>query len=299
LIDFSDSSNFTNETINLDNEEFDEPIAENYGSKRKVYMIVGGDEVSLREYKKKYRYVCSLLRKQDFDGKTYMVHSCGCTMIAPNVALTAAHCFEFAHYVKVGKLYRDTTRNEGRGLRVETYKVKRRKKHPNFDEYLFSNDVMLLKLSGRTKKPLVKIQMSSVTRYVNEEMTVVGFGFTSSESQIPATTLRDVTVEYVDAPECKNYYGDLLDYESQFCAGAKGKDACQGDSGGPIFENRKDGRIVQVGIVSWGYKCGGFPGVYTDLSQPKISQFIHKTVCNLRNGFSARSCLKGKLPNMI
>lgn len=44
--------------------------------------------------------------------------------------------------------------------------------------------------------------------------------------------------------------------------------ALQGDSGGPLMM-RVDTRWVQLGIVSFGNKCGepGYPGVYTRLSE--------------------------------
>ena len=52
------------------------------------------------------------------------------------------------------------------------------------------------------------------------------------------------------------------------CAGLPdgSKDACQGDSGGPLATGATV--PVQVGIVSWGARCGSarYPGVYTRVS---------------------------------
>ena len=58
------------------------------------------------------------------------------------------------------------------------------------------------------------------------------------------------------------------------CAGfAQGiiGDACQGDSGGP-FVMKYEGVWYQVGLVSWGEKCGqqGKYGFYT-----KVAKYYH------------------------
>ena len=59
------------------------------------------------------------------------------------------------------------------------------------------------------------------------------------------------------------------------CAGVPegGKDACQGDSGGALLL-KKSGK--QVGIVSWGKGCAQkeYPGVYTNLADKEIHDFI-------------------------
>jgi len=85
--------------------------------------------------------------------------------------------------------------------------------------------------------------------------------------------LRRAEVQVVDYAKCKGVYLELT--ERMFCAGAEdgSRDACGGDSGGPIVDPKSG---LQVGIVSWGVGCGNpyRPGVYTDLSNHEISQFV-------------------------
>lgn len=58
--------------------------------------------------------------------------------------------------------------------------------------------------------------------------------------------------------------------DTQICAGQPrgDTDACSGDSGGPLIKLNRNGCPYQVGIVSWGVRCGvpDSPGVYTRVS---------------------------------
>ena len=65
--------------------------------------------------------------------------------------------------------------------------------------------------------------------------------------------------------------------DSEVCAETLGGDSCQGDSGGPLFGTLADGRLVQVGIVSYGLGCAvpAFPGVYGEVNNASIHELHH------------------------
>ena len=60
-------------------------------------------------------------------------------------------------------------------------------------------------------------------------------------------------------------------------AGREGKDTCQGDSGGPIFVKKPSGRVLQIGLTSFGNGCGArnFPGVYPEANSEDIRPFVY------------------------
>ena len=86
----------------------------------------------------------------------------------------------------------------------------------------------------------------------------------------------DVTAVADDACTTNGLMGFQPD--SEMCAETLGGDSCQGDSGGPLF-GTVDGRVTQVGIVSYGLGCATpqFPGVYGEVNNASIRGFIAST----------------------
>ncbi|XP_064093207.1 clotting factor B-like [Macrobrachium nipponense] len=135
------------------------------------------------------------------------------------------------------------------------------------------HDIALLYLGGTltfgtTVKPLC---MPRPEDYVAEkEVVATGWGVTDYGGN-QSNTLQEVGLNLKSPEDCKTLNDNAP--ETQFitdnmiCALGQNKDACQGDSGGPLITLAEDGRWVQLGIVSFGYKCAepNVPGFYTKL----------------------------------
>jgi trypsin len=91
--------------------------------------------------------------------------------------------------------------------------------------------------------------------------------------------MKAVDVEAVADEGCTTNGLMGFQADSEMCAETLLGDSCQGDSGGPLFGTLADGRQVQVGIVSYGLGCAtpAFPGVYGEVNNPSIHDFITST----------------------
>lgn len=240
--------------------------------------IVGGTAVS----DGKYPFVVALLDKRR--GSTvFQQQFCGASLIDANSVLTAAHCVRRNSAANlratVGRTVLDS--NQGSIRNVSRIAI-----HPSYRPlFRESYDAAVLTLSKpvTTVRP-VKLATASQNNLETPGRlaTVAGWGNTiaqppggSAGNSFPQR-MREVKVPIVSDARASREYGSDYDPSLMVAAGQAGKDSCQGDSGGPLFASTSPGGYTQIGITSFGAGCGaaGFPGVYTEVNNPSVRNFI-------------------------
>jgi secreted trypsin-like serine protease len=185
-------------------------------------------------------------------------------LIAPDIVLTAGHC-------KVDKLADYKTVYVGRHNPLnddaQGFTVVDQSRHGEYNDqvccgyhnqdwyYGVFNDFHLLKLSGESSTPVIRLNSNAVRPQSGQKLHVIGFGDIDPGDPFRAPSrLHDVTVNYLTNQECaaKSIYPATLLDDSSMCATDYREDACSGDSGGPLIKKgQTDIYDVQVGVVSW------------------------------------------------
>ncbi|XP_054737834.1 trypsin 3A1 [Anastrepha obliqua] len=226
--------------------------------------IVGGNEAEIYQFP----YQVSI----QLDG----VHRCGGAIYTSAIIISAAHCIELPDMPELYAVRAGSTEHEHGGAYLP---VRRILIHPDFQaSNVINNDISVLALAfplpfNINIQPIPLATKADMTNVFGMLLFVSGWGATSEGSQVKATRLRYVAVQQFEQSDCKAKFASTVSVtERMLCAGAVGggRDSCQGDSGGPLV-GYLHGRVVLVGVVSFGVGCGrsNVPGIYTRVAAYK------------------------------
>lgn len=193
----------------------------------------------------------------DIQGKP--LSYCTGALIAKNIVITAAHCFDRTVLPNSGPqfniLFENVYREDGsRTVRRGLKKIL----HPRYNTAIqnaprYDHDIALLQFAGDlpSEARVVQIDTNETPNYSSKLITAYGYGrsveYTGAKGEnlrASAGTLRRTTLQLDDY---FNYYPDRYSTTPY-----QRTNLCQGDSGGPQFMNI-DGVVKLIGVTSASY----------------------------------------------
>jgi hypothetical protein len=212
-------------------------------------------------------------------------HSCGGSLVAPTIVVTAAHCVTLGpnrdfkppsdFRVITGRTKLSSSQGQAHAL-AGYYYFTDGSGQPLWDPETMEWDVVFLQLATPSNQPTIKIAGpgEAGTWLPGYRSFVTGWGVTSEDAERGPDVLRQARIRMISDSKCDSVYGPVLMPSVMACAGdlAGGVDACAGDSGGPLVVPVAGGGYRLVGDVSFGAGCGtrGVPGVYGRLASDPI-----------------------------
>jgi secreted trypsin-like serine protease len=185
---------------------------------------------------------------------------CTGALVAPRLALTAAHCVQPGAVYKIVEYGADT--------QPKLQDVKNVSIHPGFNmqamtAHRATADVALLQLEAPPKgKVAAVLSAPQIPIVAGSRFTIAGIGVTIRGEGSSGGTIRVAGLVATGQPGTLQIR--LVDPVGQGTRDGLG--ACTGDSGGPVFEDRQAGPAI-VGVISWSTGpngstgCGGLTGV--------------------------------------
>jgi secreted trypsin-like serine protease len=246
--------------------------------------IVGGSKVKVGAY----RFMAYLTVTKP-SGEAF---TCGGTLIDRDSVLTAAHCLQ--GFASVDVIVGATKVGVGQGVVRDGVKAaipgEQWYPGPYIDAKRYDVGVLTLNQPVTGIKPirLATVKQDGLEKR-GSKATVAGWGRTARGSGQSVEWLRKTRINIKGdkyGKEAYNVFRPRYVPPIMIAAGSFKKGATKGDSGGPLFVKERGRPPTQIGIVSWGdeaigchleprYRC---PGVFTEVNDPSIREFITYTI---------------------
>jgi hypothetical protein len=259
--------------------------------------IIGGSPVSIADFPWQVAIDFSPAVRPGEDA--YQRQFCGGTLVAPNVVISAAHCFfdestgTFTPASDYTAITGRTVLSSGAGQEIP------------FADYFFFTDSatgaplynpstsdfdvvwIILQAPSGTGAP---IQIAGADERAawnpGQVARISGWGNTSTTVNSFPDDLRAAQVQIIEDQTCVNNYavgGVPINPQVMVCAGLPqgGVDTCQGDSGGPLVAAAPGGTATRlVGDTSFGIGCADpqFPGVYGRLADDPLRSLLRSGI---------------------
>jgi len=192
---------------------------------------------------------------------------CGGSVISRTAILTAAHCSD-ARAVSFLIIFGAHNRTHAEpNQQRRTVPASGWVGHPNYNAANLANDIAIIRFPTQPINYTPQVQPIDIASgselFTGELVHVSGFGRFDDTLQQASDVVRFTVKNVISNASCALSFTPVLVQASTICAvgDTRNNSACHGDSGGPLAV-RRQGRSVQVGVVSFGSPLGcGRPGV--------------------------------------